>query len=53
VISVDGVEHGSKALPEGLDISPEGPVRIGGKNLKPDNDQYFGTLDDVYVAAGD
>jgi Concanavalin A-like lectin/glucanases superfamily len=52
VISVDGAERASTVLPEDLDIVPEGPVRIGGKNLKPNNDQFFGTLDDVYVAAG-
>jgi hypothetical protein len=25
------------------------PLRIGGKGLRGDNDQFAGTLDDVYV----
>lgn len=50
VITVDGTQHKSTLIPKDLTITPPGPVRIGGKDLKPDNDQYFGTLDDVYVA---
>jgi hypothetical protein len=50
VITVDGSHEKSTLIPKDLTISPPGPVRIGGKDLKRDNDQYFGTLDDVYVA---
>ena len=50
VISVDGRKRGSAAIPKDLTISPAGPMRIGGKSLKPNNDQFFGTLDDVYVS---
>lgn len=50
IISVDGAKRKSRAIPKGLTISPAGPMRIGGKSLKPNNDQFFGTLDDVYVS---
>lgn len=50
VISVDGKKRRSAPIPKDLTISPAGPVRIGGKSLKPNNDQFFGTLDDVYVS---
>jgi Concanavalin A-like lectin/glucanases superfamily len=51
MISIDGAKKKEVAIPKSLAISPVGPVRIGGKSLKPNNDQYFGTLDDVFVAA--
>lgn len=50
VITVDGAKRKSTSIPKDLTISPAGPMRIGGKSLKPNNDQYFGTLDDVYVS---
>jgi Concanavalin A-like lectin/glucanases superfamily len=50
VITVDGSQKKSTLIPQDLTIAPGGPVRIGGKDLKPDNDQYFGTVDDVFVA---
>jgi hypothetical protein len=50
VISVDGSQKKSAVIPEDLTIAPDGPVRIGGKDLKPDNDQYFGLLDNIFVA---
>jgi hypothetical protein len=50
VITVDGAKGKSTSIPKDLTISPAGPMRIGGKSLKPNNDQYFGTLDDVYVS---
>ncbi len=43
-VAVDGTDAGRVALPAGLDVSPEGPVRLGGKNVKQDNDQLFGAL---------
>jgi Laminin G domain len=49
-ITVDGGTPKDVAVPKTLSISPAGPVRIGGKSLKPNNDQYFGTLDDIFVA---
>jgi hypothetical protein len=50
VITVDGSPQKSVLIPRDMTIAPPGPVRIGGKDLKPDNDQYFGSLDNVYVA---
>jgi Concanavalin A-like lectin/glucanases superfamily len=50
VVTVDGAKKKSVLIPKDLTVAPTGPVRIGGKDLKPDNDQYFGTVDDVYVA---
>jgi len=47
-ILVDGVQRGKAQLPAGLEVRPQGPVRIGGKNLRPTNDQYFGAVSDVY-----
>ena len=46
---VDGTEQASVKIPPSLRITPTSPMRIGGKNLKPDNDQFFGALDDVFV----
>jgi hypothetical protein len=48
IIAVDGVENGTATLPAGLVVTPGGPVRVGGKNVKPDNDQFFGAVDDVF-----
>jgi Concanavalin A-like lectin/glucanases superfamily len=50
VITVDGAHRKSTPITKDLTISPAGPMRIGGKSLKPNNDQFFGTLDDVYVS---
>jgi Concanavalin A-like lectin/glucanases superfamily len=47
-IEVDGTEHARQAVPPGLTIAPPGPVRVGGKNVKPDNDQFFGVLEEVF-----
>lgn len=48
-ISVDGVERGVARIPPRLQIEPAGPVRLGGKNVKPDNDQFHGDLDAVFL----
>lgn len=48
-IIVDGTAEASVAIPPGLRITPVSPMRIGGKNIKPDNDQFFGAMDDVFV----
>jgi hypothetical protein len=49
VITVDGAAKKSVLIPKDLTIAPPGPVRIGGKDLKPDNDQFFGNVDNLYV----
>ena len=49
-ISVDSVERGRTALPPGLSVNNDSPMRIGGKNVSENNDnnQFFGALDNVY-----
>jgi hypothetical protein len=37
-------------VPPGVSIVNSEPLRIGGKNVSVDNDQYAGLLDDVFVA---
>lgn len=49
-ISVDGSKQKSALIPKDLTVAPEGPVRVGGKDTKANNDQYFGALDDIFVA---
>lgn len=51
-ITVDGVPQGEAAIPADLDISNDAPLRIGGKGVAPNNDQFHGTLDDLFVAIG-
>ncbi|MFV0459008.1 MAG: LamG domain-containing protein [Actinomycetales bacterium] len=46
---VDDVEHAVVDLPSGLVIDPPTAMRIGGKNVKHDNDQYFGAMNSVFV----
>jgi hypothetical protein len=48
-IAVDGTPRGSVPVPARLSIVSDEPLRIGGKGLRGDNDQFAGTLDDVYV----
>lgn len=50
MIMVDGHEQGSVRTPGRLHVSSEVPLRIGGKSLNPDNNQYFGSIDDVWLA---
>lgn len=51
-IEVDGVAENEVAIPAELDITNEAPLRIGGKGVATNNDQFHGTLDDVYVEIG-
>jgi hypothetical protein len=51
-IFVDGLRRGSIALPAGLDISNNLPLRIGGPNFNASSDMYNGFLDDAYAALG-
>ncbi|MDP9798430.1 hypothetical protein J2S43_006942 [Catenuloplanes nepalensis] len=48
-INVDGVARGSTRLPARLSIANPEPLRIGGKSVTANNDQYAGQVDDVYV----
>ncbi len=49
-IAVDGVPAGSVAVPTDLAVVNDQPLRIGGKGTSPNDDQFSGSLDDVYVA---
>lgn len=48
-ILVDGVESNRKPVPANMIIEPSSAVRVGGKNVKADNDQFFGAIDDVFL----
>ena len=52
-VVVDGEVDRTEEIDPATDVSPASPVRIGGKSLKPDNDQYFGVLDDVFFLLAD
>jgi hypothetical protein len=51
-VFVDGVLRGRAGIPSGLSVSNAAPLSIGGKGAYPDNDQFHGVLDDVWVAVG-
>jgi hypothetical protein len=47
-INVDG-RAVSRSVPAGLSISNNQPLRVGGKNVGPNNDQFAGRVDNVFV----
>lgn len=51
-IVVDGSVLRQIRVPESLSIVNGDPLRIGGKGLSPNNDQFHGAIDDVFVAIG-
>jgi hypothetical protein len=51
-ILVDGTAVGTKTVPAGLSVETTQPLSIGGKGLAENNDQFHGTLDDVWVSIG-
>lgn len=51
-VLVDGAASGQTTVPAGLSIVNSDPLRIGGKGLSPNNDQFHGALDDVFVSIG-
>ena len=51
-ILVDGVPQGSTTIPADVAVSNTAPLRIGGKGAYRDNDQFQGSLDDVWVSKG-
>ena len=51
-VLVDDVVRGTKTIPAGLSVNTTQPLSIGGKGLAENNDQFHGTLDDVWVAIG-
>jgi hypothetical protein len=48
-IAVDGVPRAAVTVPLNVSIVNSEPLRIGGKNVSLDNDQYAGLLDDVFL----
>jgi concanavalin A-like lectin/glucanase superfamily protein len=51
-IFVDGVTRGSIGVPAKLSVTNARPLSIGGKGAFPDNDQFNGALDNVWVQIG-
>lgn len=51
-ILVDGVVMRRIRVPASLSIVNSEPLRIGGKGLSPNNDQFHGAIDDVFVVIG-
>jgi hypothetical protein len=51
-ISIDGKSYGQIGIPPSLSIVNDDPLCIGGKGTSPNNDQYAGAVDDVFVTRG-
>jgi hypothetical protein len=51
-ILVDGSVTGRLAIPAELSVANSDPLRIGGKGTSPNNDQFHGAVDDVFVVIG-
>jgi hypothetical protein len=51
-IRVDGADAGTMTIPAGLSVNNSEPLRIGGKGTSPNNDQFHGAVDDVFVVVG-
>jgi hypothetical protein len=51
-VLVDGRLAATRTLPAALSVDTTQPLSIGGKGLAENNDQFHGTLDDVWVAIG-
>lgn len=51
-VLLDGVATGRTAIPGTLNVSNPAPLRVGGNGAGQHNDQFFGSLDDVFVIVG-
>jgi concanavalin A-like lectin/glucanase superfamily protein len=51
-VLVDGAVRGNRAIDPKLSVANDRPLSIGGKGAYSDNDQFQGTLDDVWVRIG-
>lgn len=49
---VDGLRKAEVSVPSDLSISNDSPLRLGGKGDGPYNDQFHGSIDDVFVEIG-
>jgi Concanavalin A-like lectin/glucanases superfamily len=50
MLSVDGVERASVAIPPALSIANAEPLRVGGKGPNKGNDQFAGEIDNVFLS---
>ena len=51
-ILVDGQMQASAAVPANLAVSSTRPFSVGGKGAGADNDQFHGSVDDVWIHIG-
>ncbi|WP_433361972.1 LamG-like jellyroll fold domain-containing protein [Actinoplanes sp. CA-142083] len=51
-ILVDGLVQASEAVPEDLAVTSAQPFSIGGKGVGADNDQFHGSVDDIWIHIG-
>lgn len=51
-LTVDGTVRKRVAIAADLGVSNSAPLRLGGKNTKTGNDQFFGALDNAFVQRG-
>jgi hypothetical protein len=51
-ILVDGQAGGSATVPAGLEIVTPQPLSLGGKGTGVNNDQFHGSIDDVWISVG-
>ncbi|AGZ38890.1 LamG-like jellyroll fold domain-containing protein [Actinoplanes friuliensis] len=51
-VLVDGAVRGNRAISAQLSVSNNRPFSVGGKGAYSDNDQFQGTLDNVWVRIG-
>ena len=51
-VIVDGAVAGRVDVPVELSIVNADPLRVGGKGISANNDQFHGALDDVFVSIG-
>jgi hypothetical protein len=51
-LTVDGVERATVRVPASLSIANAEPLRVGGKGLSNGNDQFAGSIDNVFVMIG-
>jgi hypothetical protein len=51
-VFVDGVPRGSVVVPATLSVANRRPLSIGSKGAFPDNDQFNGAVDNVWVEIG-
>ncbi|MFC7528603.1 LamG-like jellyroll fold domain-containing protein [Actinoplanes sp. GCM10030250] len=50
LVLVDGTPRGAVPVPSGLTVADDDPLLIGGKSVSQSNDQFHGSVDDVWIA---